>query len=83
MVIGIGDDLNEIEGIWRTRKDWIAAHLHLRPGYSGVPMIDACGRMVGVNSLMTGPDVGIAIPMSTAKAFRQEAMGSKRAAAVA
>ncbi len=83
VVIGIGDDLEEIEGIWRTRKDWIAAHLHLRPGYSGGPMIDAYGRMVGVNSMMTGPDVGVAVPVSTAKAFLQEAMGSKRAAAVA
>lgn len=83
VVIGTGDDLEEIEGVWRTRRDWIAAHLHLRPGYSGGPMIDSAGRMVGVNSMMTGPDVGVAVPVHTAKAFLQEAMGSKRAAAVA
>lgn len=82
VVIGAGDDLEEIEGIWRARRDWIAAHLHLRPGYSGGPMLDSAGRLVGVNSMMTAHDIGIAIPVHTAKAFLQDAMGSKRAAAV-
>ena len=83
VVIGVGDDLEEIEGIWRVRRDWIAAHLHLRPGYSGGPMIDAAGGMVGVNSMMTGPDVGVAVPVHTAKAFLQDVMGTKRAAVMA
>ncbi len=82
VVIGVGDDLEEIGEMWHARRDWIAAHLHLRPGYSGGPMLDSAGRLVGVNSMMTAHDIGIAVPVHTAKAFLQDAMGSKRADAV-
>jgi len=49
--------------------DWLAASLHLRPGHSGGPMVDASGRLVGINTLMTGPDVGVAVPIHLVKRF--------------
>lgn len=49
--------------------DWLAASLHLRPGHSGGPMVDTSGQLVGINTLMTGPDVGIAVPVHLVAQF--------------
>jgi hypothetical protein len=32
-------------------------------------MIDASGRLVGLNTMMTGPDVGAAVPIHVVEAF--------------
>ena len=45
--------------------NWIAASLHLRPGHSGGPMFDGRGRLLGLNTVMQGPDVGVAVPVHT------------------
>ncbi|MFW6069567.1 MAG: S1C family serine protease [bacterium] len=50
--------------------------LHLRPGHSGGPMLDARGRLVGINTMINGPHVGLAIPLQTVKRFLKEALGS-------
>ena len=47
----------------------VAVNLPLRPGNSGGPLIDCEGRLVGINSMMTGSDTGLAIPVDAAKAF--------------
>lgn len=70
VVIGTGTNLPEIR---ETRKEWIAASLHLRPGHSGGPMVDGAGRLVGINTLMNGPEVGIAIPVHVVAAFMAQA----------
>ncbi len=51
----------------------ILASLHLRPGHSGGPLVDSAGRLVGINVMMQGPDVGVAIPVHVAKNFLREA----------
>ena len=66
IVIGTGTDLPEIRD---TRREWIAASLHLRPGHSGGPMVDSAGRLVGINTLMNGPEVGVAIPVHVVADF--------------
>ncbi len=66
VVIGTGAELPEIGD---ARREWIAASLHLRPGHSGGPMVDSLGRIVGINTLMNGPEVGVAIPAHVAEAF--------------
>ena len=66
IVIGSGGDLPERPG---SRDDWIAVGLSLRPGHSGGPMVDAEGRMVGLNTMMAGLDVGMAVPVQTIKEF--------------
>ena len=42
---------------------WLSGSLHLRPGHSGGPMFNTSGELVGLNTVMQGPDVGIAIPV--------------------
>jgi len=48
--------------------------LPLRPGYSGGPLVDARGRMVGINTMMAGPEVGLAVPVQEIKAFLRDAL---------
>ena len=73
VVIGVGMDLPESPG---KGKEWIAASLRLRPGHSGGPLLDAQGRLVGINTIMAGPDVGLAIPVHVVKKFLKESLGS-------
>jgi len=59
VVIGAGRNLPE--NPWPGRE-WIAVNLHYRPGHSGGPPRDAGGRVLGLNTVMTGPSVGLAVP---------------------
>lgn len=66
IVIGTGsDDLPEMI----TGREWVMVSLHLRPGHSGGTLVDATGRLVGINTVMTGPDVGGAVPVDVVKQF--------------
>ncbi|CAN5539366.1 hypothetical protein BH10CHL1_BH10CHL1_05410 [soil metagenome] len=71
VVIDVGASLPEVRDL---EHEWIAASLHLRPGHSGGPMVDVQGRLVGINTMMNGPDVGVAVPVHVAKAFLKQAM---------
>ena len=57
-------------------QDFLAVNLALRPGNSGGPLIDTEGRLVGINTIMTGPDTGLAIPVNIAKEFLRHTMVS-------
>lgn len=70
IVIGSGKHLLELGN---NSFEWIAASLHLRPGHSGGPMVDSCGRIVGINTLMNGPNIGVAIPVHIAEEFLSSA----------
>jgi serine protease Do len=50
------------EGVSGAKEDWLSGSLHLRPGHSGGPMFNTSGELVGLNTVMQGPDVGVAIP---------------------
>ncbi|MEL7236030.1 MAG: hypothetical protein AAGK74_16110, partial [Chloroflexota bacterium] len=54
-----------------------AMSLHLRPGHSGGPVMNIVGELVGVNTIMAGPEVGIAVPSNVAKSFLKESIGSR------
>lgn len=41
--------------------------LHMRPGHSGGALLDSDGRLVGINCMIAGPDVGLAVPVNAAK----------------
>ena len=56
-------------------RDWIAVNLPSRPGNSGGPLIDVRGRLVGINTMTTGPDVALAVPVRTAKTFLRRSVG--------
>ncbi|MCA0456470.1 MAG: S1C family serine protease [Chloroflexi bacterium] len=81
VVIGVGDQLPEM-GQMQPGREWIALSLHMRPGHSGGPVIDSEGKLVGINTMITGPDVGFAIPVHVVKTFLKEAIGSKAATAI-
>jgi S1-C subfamily serine protease len=55
-------------------EDWLAMSLHLRPGHSGGAVIDSEGRLVGINTLMAGPEVGVAVTSHAATAFLQDTL---------
>ena len=50
-------------------NEFIQSDLQLRPGHSGGPMIDTQGRLVGINTMIAGPEVGLAIPVHVVKSF--------------
>lgn len=56
-------------------RDWVAVALRLRPGNSGGPLVDAHGRLIGVNTIMTGPEAGGAVPVNVVRAFLRERLG--------
>ena len=70
VIIGAGADMPELTG---TQREWLMVGLQLRPGNSGGPLVDAEGRMLGVNTIMTGPAVGGAVPVHVVRQFLREA----------
>lgn len=70
IVIGEGAQLPEMAA---SGNEWIAVSLHMRPGHSGGPLVDIDGRLVGINTMITGPDVGMAIPVHVVKEFLRQA----------
>ena len=70
IVIGAGSEWPEMP---QSGREWVVVSLHLRPGYSGGPLVDAQGRLVGVNTMMTGPDVGVAVPVHIVQDFMRRA----------
>ena len=54
----------------------IQAGLRLRPGHSGGPMLNKDGGLVGINMMITGPEVGLAVPAESVKKFLKQALGS-------
>jgi len=73
MIIGVG---RPVEGL-PFDGDLIQVGLHLRPGHSGGPMVDSDGRLVGINTMIAGPDVGLAVPIQTVKRFLKKYIGSE------
>jgi serine protease Do len=57
-------------------RDLVQVDLPLRPGYSGGPLTDVQGRLVGINAMMAGPEVGLAVPVHEVKRFLRQAFGS-------
>ena len=61
---------SEREG--RTAR-WIQADLRLAPGFSGGPLADAAGRLVGVNTMMQG-GLALAVPATAVEAWVRRAL---------
>jgi S1-C subfamily serine protease len=71
IIMGVGAEFLRIS----YARDMVAVNLPLRPGSSGGPLVDSEGRLVGINTMMTGPDTGLAIPVDAAKAFLETVPG--------
>ncbi len=76
IVIGVGP-LPEMP---TPERELIHVSLHLRPGDSGGPVVDAHGRLVGINTMMAGPDVGVAVPVHVVKTFLRQALEPQKIA---
>jgi len=57
---------------------WIVADIRLAPGNSGCPLVDADGRLVGINSMVVN-GLGVAVPAELARQFVDRVL-AKRAA---
>ncbi len=62
-------------------RDWIVADLHLWPGNSGGPLLDAAGRVLGLNTMLIGTGLGVAVPAHRVGAFLGRVAPSRRGAA--
>jgi serine protease Do len=78
MVIAVG---RPVQGL-PFDGDLIQVGCRLRPGHSGGPMVDGEGRLVGINTMIAGPEVGLAVPIHTVKRFLKESLGSPEVATV-
>ena len=56
-------------------RELVQVGIQLRPGHSGGPLVDENGRLVGINTMISGPQVGLAVPVHTAKQFLKEKLG--------
>jgi serine protease Do len=57
---------------------WIVADIRLAPGNSGGPLVDADGRLVGINSMVVN-GLGVAVPAALVQQFVEHVL-AKRAA---
>lgn len=72
IVIGTGRELPQMSG-----RDWLALDMSMRPGHSGGPVFTPQGEMVGINTLITGPQVSFAVPVDAAAAFLKDTLGTR------
>jgi serine protease Do len=57
-----------VPGSGRTAQ-YIRSDVHLAPGNSGGPMLNAQGAVIGINAMIFGGDMGIAIPSHVASSW--------------
>jgi serine protease Do len=81
--LGIRDALamGVLHAVTRDRSGsarWIVADVRLAPGNSGGPLVDAEGRLVGINSMVVN-GLGVAVPASMVQRFVDRSL-SQRAA---
>lgn len=50
-------------------RDLLRADIMLNPGNSGGPLADAQGRVIGINTMVVGPGVALAVPTRVIAAF--------------
>jgi serine protease Do len=57
------------------RPRYIATDIRLAPGSSGGPLVDAEGRLLGINAMIAG-GLGVAIPVNVVQRFLRKASSS-------
>lgn len=74
------DVLQPTEGQGRVDRttDLIRTDVRLAPGNSGGPLVNPSGEVVGINTMVVGGDLGVAIPSHVASSFFENALNQKR-----
>lgn len=68
IVSGLGaKDAELVDAHGRRRIPYIRSDVRLAPGNSGGPLLNALGEVVGINAMIFGGDLGMAIPTRTAR----------------
>lgn len=74
--------MGALHGVVRDKRSgdprFISADIRLAPGNSGGPLVDAEGKLIGVNSMIVG-GLGVAIPASVVQAFVTRATSARAA----
>jgi len=52
----------------------VVVSLHMRPGHSEARWLRHTRRLVGINTMINGPDVGVAIPVHVVVEFLRRAL---------
>jgi serine protease Do len=82
--LGVRDALamGIIHGVARDQRTgqprWVVADVRLAPGNSGGPLVDAEGRLVGINSMVVN-GLGVAVPSSLVREFVEHALARRAA----
>ena len=75
---GVVSAIGEVETPWRRGKaEYIRSDVRLAPGNSGGPMLDAHGKVIGINAMIFGGDLGVAIPSHIVSQFLSVAEGQR------
>jgi serine protease Do len=64
---GVVHALGPLNGVGR--RSWVQAAIRLAPGNSGGPLADALGRVVGINTMVVGGGLALAVPVNTVEQF--------------
>lgn len=67
VTMGIVSGLGKVTGVRSGRSaDYIRSDVRLAPGNSGGPLLNASGEVIGVNSMIFGGDLSVAVPSHVA-----------------
>jgi serine protease Do len=74
--MGVISSLGSVPLRWRQGAvNVIRTDAGLAPGNSGGPLIDASGAVIGINTMIVGGDLGVAVPSHVVNEFVDRALG--------
>jgi serine protease Do len=78
--VSIGIISGMVAEVWaggRHFPEMVRADIDLYPGNSGGPLLDASGRVVGINAMVTGPGAALAVPSHIVRQMVDEQAGPR------